>query len=185
MKIGYVRVSTEEQNTDRQDEMMESLGVERIYIDKLSGKDLDRPQLKEMLEFVREGDIVIVESFSRLSRSVRDLWDIVEKLESKHVALKSLKENIDNSTPTGRLFMNMCASFSQYEREINHQRTMEGVKIAKKKGLYKGRKPIDKPLKFDAVVRRWRNKEITTIQASKELNVSRGTFYNMLKRYKA
>jgi DNA invertase Pin-like site-specific DNA recombinase len=101
MKVGYVRVSTTEQNTARQESLMESLGVEKIYIEKVSGKSKDRPKLQEMMSFVREGDTLIVESISRFARNTRDLLDLVEQLKKKKVEFVSKKENIDTSTPTG------------------------------------------------------------------------------------
>lgn len=183
LKVGYVRVSTAEQNTARQDLMMEQLGVDKVFVDKLSGKNTNRPQLKAMLEYVREGDTLIVESYSRLSRSLIDLLTIVEELNKKQVEFISLKEQIDTTTPTGRLFMHMSASFAQYEREIIVQRTREGVAIAKAEGKYKGKQFLPKPQNWDYVIKRWRAGEITAVQAMYELKVKKGTFYNMVKRY--
>ncbi len=103
MKIGYIRVSTQEQNTIRQEVMMKDLGVDEIYIDHMSGKNTDRPELKKMLEYVRRSDIVIVESISRFARNTRDLLELVEKLTAKGVEFISRKEAIDTTTPTGKL----------------------------------------------------------------------------------
>lgn len=102
MKVGYVRISTKEQNTARQDVIMEQLGVERVYTDKVSGRDTNRPESQKMMEFVREGDVVIVESISRLARSTKDLLELTSKLEEKKVQFISQKETIDTSTPTGK-----------------------------------------------------------------------------------
>ena len=102
MKVGYIRVSTIEQNEARQEVLMEQLGVDRVYMDKMSGKNKDRPQLQEMMQYVREGDIVIVESISRFARNTKDLLSLIEELERKKVTFVSQKENIDTNTPAGR-----------------------------------------------------------------------------------
>lgn len=104
MKVGYVRISTREQNTARQDVLMEKLGVEKVYTDKLSGKNTERPELQKMMDFVREGDVVVVESFLRFARNLRDLLDLTETLEKKGVQFISQKERIDTSGPAGRLW---------------------------------------------------------------------------------
>ena len=139
MKVGYVRVSTTEQNTARQEDMMKTLGVEKVFIDKCSGKDTDRPQLQQMLEFVREGDNVVVESYSRLARSTRDLLSLLEQLNSKGVKFISVKENFDTSTPQGELMLTIFAGLAQFEREVMLQRQREGILLAQAAGKYKGR----------------------------------------------
>lgn len=125
MKVGYIRVSTVEQNEARQEVLMEQLGVERIYMDKMSGKDKDRPQLKEMMQFVREGDIVIVESISRFARNTRDFLSLIEELDEKKVVFISQKENIDTNTPTGRFMMTVFAAMAQLERDTILMRQSE------------------------------------------------------------
>ena len=102
MKVGYIRVSTLEQNEARQEVLMEQLGMDKVYLDKLSGKSKDRPQLQAMMQYVREGDVVIVESISRFARNTKDLLSLIEELDQKHVAFISQKENIDTNTPSGR-----------------------------------------------------------------------------------
>lgn len=183
MKVGYVRVSTEEQNTARQDQMMSDLGVEKIFVDKMSGKNTDRPQLKAMLEYVREGDILIVESYSRLSRSLQDLLNIVSELEKKSVQFVSLKEQIDTTTPQGRFFMRITATMNEYERELIVQRIREGVAIAKTQGKYKGRKPKSKPDNWDYVMADLKSGKIKVNEAIKRLDVPQTTFYRMVKRF--
>lgn len=110
MKVSYIRVSTAEQHETRQIEAMKGKGIEKYYIEKVSAKDTNRPKLQEMLEFVREGDEIYIHDFSRLARSTKDLLDIVEKLNKKGVILKSNKENLDTSTPTGKLMLTMIRS---------------------------------------------------------------------------
>lgn len=105
MNIGYIRVSTQEQNTVRQEALMESLGVDEVYIDRMSGKSTDRPELKKMMEYVRQGDTVIVESISRFARNTHDLLELVERLTAKGVEFVSKKEAIDTTTPSGKFML--------------------------------------------------------------------------------
>ena len=107
MKVGYIRVSTADQNPARQEEALRQHGVERVFEEKISGKDMNRPKLKELLDFVREGDTVIVESYSRLARSTKDLLFIIDKLQEKKVSFVSLKENIDTTTPHESVLSNV------------------------------------------------------------------------------
>ena len=109
MKIGYIRVSTQEQNTIRQEVLMKSLGVDEIYIDRMSGKNANRPELQKMMEYVRRGDTVIVESISRFARNTRDLLELIEKLSEKGVEFVSRKEAIDTTTPTGKFMLTVFA----------------------------------------------------------------------------
>jgi DNA invertase Pin-like site-specific DNA recombinase len=178
MKVGYVRVSTKEQNTIRQEALMQELEVEKIYIDKASGKNKDRHELAAMINFVREGDMVIVESYSRLARNTRDLLDIVEHLQKKGVSFISKKEAIDTSTPSGRLMLTVFAGLYQFERESLLQRQAEGIFEAKQAGKYKGRKPIEvDPIKFKALYEQWKAKKITAVYMRKQLNLTAQTFY--------
>ena len=139
MKVGYVRISTKDQNTARQDVLMEELGVEKIYTDKLSGKNTDRQELHKMMDFVREGDVVIVESFSRFARNTRDLLDLTAALTEKGVQFISKKESIDTSTPAGKLMLTMFAALAEFERETLLERQAEGIAIAKAEGRMTGR----------------------------------------------
>ena len=139
MKIGYIRVSTEEQNTVRQEVLMEELGVDEIYINKTSGKSSERPQLKKMMQFVRRGDVVIVESISRFARNTKDLLNLIEDLSVKDVTFISKKEAIDTTTPSGKFMLTIFGAVAELEREYILQRQREGIEIAKKQGKYKGR----------------------------------------------
>lgn len=181
MKVAYIRVSTKEQNTARQEESMKALGVERTYIEKISGKNTNRPQLKAMLDYVREGDTVVVESYSRLARSTSDLLNIVEDLNKKNVSFISLKENVDTGTPQGKLMLTIFAGLAQFERECILQRQAEGIAIAKAEGKYRGRKPIERPSQWNDVIRLWKEGEITAVVAQKKLGMTPATFYRKVK----
>ena len=184
MKVGYIRVSTEEQNTARQEELMQALGVEKIYVDKASGKDKNRPGITEMMAFVREGDTVVVESISRFARSTKDLLNLVEQLTAKKVEFVSQKETIDTSTPQGRFMLTVFAAMAQLEREQIGQRQREGIEIAKKAGKYTGRKPIaiDEVL-FAEQYRAWKNGETSPKFIMKRLGLTRTTFYRKVDEY--
>ena len=145
MKIEYIRVSTQEQNTMRQEVLMESLGVDEVYIDRMSGKNTNRPELQKMMEYVRKGDTVIVESISRFARNTRDLLELVEQLTAKGVEFVSRKEAIDTTTPTGKFMLTVFGAVAELEREYILQRQREGIAIAKEQGKYKGRRPIEAP----------------------------------------
>ena len=125
MKIGYVRVSTQEQSTLRQEVMMQELGVDEIYMDRASGKNTDRPELKRMMEYVRQGDTVIVESISRFARNTRDLLELVERLGEKHVEFVSKKEAIDTTTPTSKFMLTVFGAVAELERIASRWRAGE------------------------------------------------------------
>lgn len=180
MKIGYVRTSTTEQNTARQEILMKELGVDQVYIDRMSGKSLDRPELKQMMEYVRRGDTVIVESISRFARNTRDLLELVEKLSAKGVEFISKKEAIDTTTPSGKFMLTIFGAVAELEREYILQRQKEGIAIAKSRGIYKGRKPIQRP-EFEQVVSIWRKGQITAVEAMRRLNMKPRTFYRKVK----
>ena len=182
MKVGYIRVSTQDQNPARQDELMKSLGVERTFTDKQSGKDTDRPQFKEMLSYVREGDTLYVESFSRLSRSTRDLLTTVQTLTEKGVGLVSDKEKLDTSTPQGRFMLTVFAAMNELERENILQRQREGIEIAKREGKYKGRKPLGDEA-FLSAARKWEKGELSLKEAIKQSGMSETTFFRRCKKY--
>lgn len=182
MKIGYIRVSTQEQNTLRQEVLMQSLGVDELYMDKASGKNTDRPELRKMLEYVRKGDTVIVESISRFARNTRDLLELIEQLNAKEVAFVSQKETIDTATPTGKFMLTVFAAVAELEREYLLQRQREGIALAREMGKYKGRKPLDRP-ELEAVLSHWRAGDITARTAMKKLGISATTFYRKAKRF--
>ena len=180
MKIGYIRVSTQEQNTIRQEVMMEALGVDELYIDQASGKNTQRPELQKMMEYVRRGDTVIVESISRFARNTKDLLELVERLTAKGVEFVSQKESIDTTTPTGKFMLTIFGAVAELEREYILQRQQEEIEIAKRQGKYTGRKSINCP-DFDQVYAKWKRGEITAAEAAKRLRLSRSTFYRKVR----
>ena len=156
-----------------------------MFIEKISGKDRNRPELQKMLEFVREGDTVVIESISRLARSTRDFLNIQDELERKHVGLVSLKEQIDTSTPTGRFLVSIFAALAQLEREQILTRQKEGIAAQKAAGTYTGGRPrikVDQKL-LRSVMEKWKAGEITAVQAMKELSVTKATFYRLAKNH--
>lgn len=182
MRVAYIRVSTEEQNSARQREALEAYGIEKWYEEKVSGKNMEREQLQQMIDFVRDGDEVYVMDFSRLSRSVQDLLNIVEGFNKKNVKLVSLKENLDTSTPTGKLMLTMLGAIAEFERANILERQREGIAIAKREGKYKGRK--EKKLdNFEEVYEAWKSNQITAVAGAKLLGISRGAFYKRVKKW--
>ena len=182
MVVGYARVSTKEQNEARQVLMLNEKMVEKLYVDKASGKNADRPRLKEMLDFIRTGDVVVVESISRLARSTRDLLNIVQQFQDKGVQFVSQKEAIDTDTPQGRFMLTVFAAMAELERENILQRQAEGIAIAVAAGKYHGRPPmkIDEKL-FRSVCLDWRNGKMTARAAMNKLGLSANTFYRRVK----
>lgn len=183
MKVGYVRVSTLEQNPARQIGIMKSFGVEKTYIDKISGKDTNRPQFNDMLSFLREGDVLYVESFSRLSRSTKDLLATVATLTDRGVNLISDKEKVDTTTPQGRFMLTVFAALSELERENILERQREGIEIAKVEGKYKGRKPIQASDRFFTVAKSWAAGNLALKDAIEESGMSSATFFRKCKQY--
>lgn len=182
MRIAYIRVSTVEQNEQRQIEAMQQYNIEKWFTEKVSAKDTNRPKLQELLEFAREGDTVHIHDFSRLARSTVDLLDIVERLNRKGVHLVSNKENIDTSTPTGKLMLTMIGAINEFERVNLLERQREGIAIAKREGKYKGgkRKTVRN---FSECYARYKSREITKSALAKELHISRPTLDKLIKEY--
>ena len=180
--IGYARVSTHEQNEARQLAAFEERNADRIFLDKCSGKDAERPELKKMLDYVREGDTVIVTEYSRLARSTSDLLSIVDRLTGKGVQLVSLKEKLDTSTPQGKLMLTMFAGLAEFERAMILERQREGIAIAKAQGKYKGRMPITFDTeRFKSECAKWRRGEQTAVVTMKKLDMKPNRFYRKVK----
>lgn len=194
MKIGYIRVSTKEQNTIRQELLMQDLGVEKIYIEKISGKNTNREQLKEMLGYVREGDVVVVESISRFARNTKDLLELIEILEQKKVNFISKKETIDTSTPQGKFMLTVFGAMAELEREYILDRQKEGIaampldektgkKVSLKTGKTTGRPNAEYPSNWNEVYNQWKNGDIKAVKAMELLELKKTTFYKLVKQY--
>ena len=192
MNVGYVRVSTVEQNEDRQIEALKKYNIDKWYTEKISAKNTKRPKLKEMLDFVRKGDTIYIHDFSRLARNAKDLLDIVEQLTEKGVHLVSNKENIDSSTPTGKLMLTMIGAIAEFERANTLERQREGIELKKiedakrkSKGLppkyYKGRKAISiDETKWNDLLEQYTSRKISKVEFAKQLDISRPTLDKLL-----
>ena len=180
--IAYVRVSTTDQNEARQNEALNKYNIDKWYVEKITGKDTNRPKLIEMLDFIREDDTVYVEEFSRLGRSTQDLLDIVQHIENKGAKFISIKENFDTKTPAGRLQMTMMAAIADFERSMILERQREGIAIAKKEGKYKGRKKI-KRTDIDIHYDRYMSRKASKTQIANELGISRNTLTRLFNEY--
>ena len=178
-KVAYIRVSTTHQRTERQEYVMPS-DIEKTFTDKASGKDTDRPEFQKMLDYVRAGDIVYFESFSRISRSLPDLLRTLDYFSEKGVAWVSLKENIDTSGATGKLIVSVLGAVSAYEREINSERREFGYRKAQEAGRV-GRPSAKSDGAFYEAVKDWRGGKITATEAIKRAGVGRTTFYKLVK----
>lgn len=179
-RIGYIRVSSLGQNTDRQ---LEGVQIDRTFTDKVSGKDTNRPKLQELLDFARDGDTVIVHSMDRLARNLDDLRRTVQLLTKKGVAVEFLHERLTftgNDTPMATLLLSVMGAFAEFERALIRERQMEGIALAKQRGAYKGRK---KSLS-DAALAKLRQRlatGMTKAQAAREFGISRETLYQYLR----
>lgn len=186
MRVAYVRVSSVDQNEARQIEALKKHDIEKWYIEKVSAKDTHRPELQLMLDYVRDGDTVYIHDFSRLARSTKDLLDIVEKLQAKGVKLISNKENLDTSTPTGKLMLTMIGAIYEFERANLLERQREGIAIAKRDGKYKGRKAVQvDQAEYYRLYQQYLKREINKVQMAKMLGVSRPTLDRIMKQNKA
>lgn len=183
MNIAYVRVSTVEQNEQRQLEGLKNYNIDKWFTEKVSAKDTNRPQLKTMIEFAREGDTIYIWDFSRLARSTKDLLDIVEELTNKGIHLKSVKENLDTSTPSGKLMLTMIGAINEFERANMLERQREGIAIAKADGKYKGRPSVTYPDNWKEVYDQWKVRKITAVKAMDLTGLKKNSFYNLVKRY--
>lgn len=184
IKIGYARVSTTDQNLDRQLDVLKEQGCEPIYQEKMTGTKADRPEFQRVLSALREGDTLVVESFSRLSRSTKDLLEIAEKLTQMGVNLISLKEQLDTTTATGKMMLTMLSALSQFERDIIAERTKEGLKAARARGRKGGRKPVGtEDIKRKAVALYEAN-TMTNPEIAKVAGVSPATFSRWIAEYK-
>ncbi|MFR7592393.1 MAG: recombinase family protein [Longibaculum sp.] len=183
MIFGYARVSTENQNLDRQIDALNKYGVDKIYTEKMTGTKKDRPSLNNLREVIRNEDIIVIESLSRLGRSTKDLLNLIEEFNKKGVYLKSLKEDIDTSTPTGKLMLTVLSALSQFERDLTVQRTMEGLKSARARGRVGGRPKKDKKV-VEKAMKLYDSKVYSVKEICVLTGISQGTLYSNLKARK-
>ena len=180
MRIGYARVSTQDQSLDRQRDQLRQDGCERIYEEKVSGTRSDRPELGRLLDALREGDVVVVAELSRLSRSVRDLFSIVGQIHDAVAEIKSLKEPwLDTTTPQGRLLFTFFSGISEFEREVIRQRTIEGIATARARGRLGGHPVLD-PRRVDLALKMYDSKACTVSDITKATGVSKSALYSYI-----
>ena len=182
--VAYVRVSTEEQNEARQREALEKHGIDKWFVEKASGRTADRPELQRMLDWVREGDAIFVHDLSRLARSTKDLLSILDMLEAKGVRLLSNKESIDTGSATGKLIVTVISAINEFELANLHERQREGIEIAKRRGVYKGRKAVVVP-DIGRHYGRYMRREISKSALARELGISRPTLDRLFAEYRA
>ena len=178
-RIGYIRVSTFEQNPQRQ---LEQVQVDRVFVDKASGKDARRPQLSELLEFIREGDTVVVHSMDRLARNLDDLRRIVQGLVKRGICVEFVKEHLTftgEDSPMATMMLSVMGAFAEFERTLIRERQREGIVLAKQRGAYRGRKKALPPDKIEEL-RRQIADGATKAQAARDFGISRETLYNYL-----
>jgi DNA invertase Pin-like site-specific DNA recombinase len=180
-RVGYVRISSPDQNNDRQ---LEGVELDRIFTEVASGKDRHRPALAALLDFVREGDVVVVHSMDRLARNLDDLRLLVRTLTDQRITIEFVNEKLtftDNSSPMGTLLLSVMGAFAEFERSLIHERQREGIEIAKRRGVYKGRKPVLTRPQALQMRERISHGEAKTKMAQ-ELGISRATVYQYLKQ---
>lgn len=179
-KVGYVRVSAFDQNPERQ---LENLELDKIYTDKASGKDIHRPALKELIDYVRDGDTVVVHSMDRLARNLDDLRCLVNLLTNKQVQVEFVKENLTFSgedAPMSTLLLSIMGAFAEFERKLIRERQMEGIALAKKRGVYRGRKPA---LSSEEIsnLKEQADQGVKKAQLARDFGISRETLYKYLR----
>ena len=181
-RIGYVRVSSYDQNEDRQLEHMD--GLDRIFTDKASGKNTERPKLRELLSYAREGDTIVVHSMDRLARNLDDLRQMVNTQTKRGLRVQFIKENLiftGEDSPMSNLMLSVLGAVAQFERDLIKERQKEGIILAKKRGVYKGRKKSLPPEKIEELKRRVEAKE-KKLHLAREYGISRETLYQYLKQ---
>lgn len=180
--LAYVRVSSADQNEMRQVEAIKAHNIDKWFLEKISGKDLQRPQLQAMLDYMRENDVVYVHDLSRLARSTKDLLSLLDLMRCKKVELVSLKESLDTSTPAGKLMVTVISAINEFERSNLLERQAEGIAIAKASGKYKGRSRI-KVKNFDEYYSLYMSRKISKAGLAKHLGVSRPTIDRLIREH--
>ncbi|MFA1570860.1 recombinase family protein [Vibrio tasmaniensis 1F-187] len=180
MKIGYARVSTDDQNEDSQIDSLESAGCERIYIEKCSGKSKQRPELERMIDALREGDIVVVQRLDRLGRSLKDLIELLDGFKEQGIKFISLNESIDTTTAVGELAFHMIGAIAQFERRLISERTKAGLKAARARGRKGGRKAKLTASDIKKAQAMLLDKSVTKTEVAEHFGVSRPTLNKAL-----
>lgn len=185
MRVGYIRVSSLDQNPDRQMEDLKSQGVEKLFTDQVSGKNMDRPELQKMLSFVREGDSLYVHSLDRLARNLADLLNLVQDLTGRGVSVHFLGEKLDfdagkDASPTSKLMLSMIGAFAEFERSMIRRRQAEGIALAKERGVYRGRQRSVTDEQIETV-RAQIAQGVPLSVAVRKVGISRATAYKYLK----
>lgn len=183
MTFGYARVSRVEQNLDRQLDLLKNYTCDEILMEKMSGSIKDRPELDRLLDKVRDSDTVIVESFSRLGRSTKNLLEIMENLENKNVKVVSHKENFDTRTPHGKLMLTIFQAFSQFERDLIRERTFEGLASARARGRCGGRPKVKDNI-IDKALKMYDSRKFSISDILQTCKISSATLYRSLERLK-
>jgi len=183
MKFGYARVSTDTQSLDRQLDALSKYGVDEVLQEKMTGTKRSRPELDRLIDKMREGDTVVIESLSRLGRSTKDLLAMVELFSERGITLVSLKENIDISTPTGKLLLTVLSALCQFERDLTVQRTNEGLTAARARGRKGGRPPTDKKA-IEKALKLYDAKAMSVSEICEVCNISQGTLYKAINERK-
>ena len=178
--IGYARVSTLEQNVDMQEDALQEVGCEKVFLDKSSGANTERPELAAALAFLRKGDVLVVWRLDRLGRSLKHLVTVVEDLQEQGVGFRSLHESIDTTTPAGKLVFHLFASLAEFERDLIKERTMSGLTAARARGRMGGRKPSLSPKKIQVAREMYADGDSTVTEIAEALGVSRATIYRHL-----
>ena len=181
MRIGYARVSTIDQNLDRQIDALKDAGCEKIFAEKASGRSKNRPELQRMIEYMRQGDQVIVVKLDRIGRNTKNLIELSEQFESAGLDFISLGDSIDTSTATGRLFFSVLAAIAQFEADLNRERTMEGLEAARRRGNTGGRPRID-PEMVDRALKMYRAKTFCIREITQATGLSKASIYRYVKQ---
>ena len=184
MIIGYARVSTQEQNLDRQLDGLRARGCERIYQEKMTGTKAERPEFQKMLAALRPGDTLVTDSFSRLSRSTKDLLSLVDRLNAQGVNLISIKEQLDTTTATGKLMLTMLSALSQFERDIIAERTVDGLKAARARGRMGGRPKAGSEKAKEQAIALYKANTLTNKEIAETVKVSTATLSRWIKESK-
>jgi DNA invertase Pin-like site-specific DNA recombinase len=185
VKLGYIRVSRDKQTTALQEDAMHNEQVERVFTDKMSGKNVDRPEFQRMLDVARAGDVIVVWRLDRLGRSLKQLIETVMDLNERGIELRSLKENIDTSTSTGKLMFHIIGAMAEFERDVIRERTFAGLEAARARGRKGGRSYLLTGEKLTATIKAWESRKYTTKELCAMFGIARSTLFRYMREHKA